>query len=127
MTEVVKVIRKVAEQTNLLALNVAIEAARAGERGRCFTVVAEELHKRAEHPKASPERLASTMALLQGAVHKAVAYIARASGKLDQGKELAATVVADMGLASRVTGGLTLPCSHARNQKTSYRGKVGDS
>ena len=62
---VITLISTVAKQTNLLGLNAAIEAARAGEAGRGFNVVANEIHKLAEHTQVSVKDVVTTLKTIQ--------------------------------------------------------------
>jgi twitching motility protein PilJ len=87
--EIVGLISDVTEQTNVLALNAAIQATAAGPAGRGFTVVAEEVHRLAEHSAESTKQIGAIVKTIQGDTHDAVEAMERSTLGVVEGTRLA--------------------------------------
>lgn len=72
-------------QTNILSLNASIEAARAGEHGRGFAVVAGEIRKLAAGSLESAESINGLVALTQGEIAGASAYMNQTLVEMERG------------------------------------------
>jgi PAS domain S-box-containing protein len=87
ISEIVNLITDIANQTNLLALNAAIEAARAGDAGRGFAVVASEVKSLAVESRASAERIAGMIEILQTQTNSAVDAVSASNVGVKEGSE----------------------------------------
>jgi twitching motility protein PilJ len=87
--EIVQLISDITEQTNVLALNAAIQAASAGEAGRGFTVVAEEVPRRAERSAVGTQHIGAIVKSIQRDTQDAVEAMERSTRGVVEGTKTA--------------------------------------
>ena len=102
--EITELISDITEQTNVLALNAAIQAASAGDAGRGFSVVAEEVQRRAERSADATRQIATLVKTIQTDTQDAVAAMERSTQGVVEGAQLsdrAGTALTEIDSVSR--------------------------
>ena len=102
--DVVKLIQSVAGQTNLLALNATIEAARAGAAGKGFAVVAAEVKALAVQTAKATADIGAQIAAVQSATQSAVGAIGSITGRMEDIRQLAASIASSVEEQHAATG-----------------------
>ena len=125
--EIVGLISDVTEQTNVLALNAAIQANAAGPAGRGFTVVAEEVHRLAEHSAESTKQIGTIVKTIQSDTHDAVEAMERSTLGVVEGTRLAESAgqaLAQIQQVSKHLSGLIETISAATREQNESAAKM---
>ena len=128
--EIVGLISDVTEQTNVLALNAAIQATAAGPAGRGFTVVAEEVHRLAEHSAESTKQIGSIVKTIQSDTHDAVEAMERSTLGVVEGTRLADSAgqaLAQIEQVSQQLSGLIETISAATREQNESAAKMTEN
>ena len=102
--EIVDLISYITEQTSVLALNAAIQAASTGNAGRGFTVLAEEVQRRAERSGEATRKIAAIAKAIQSDAQGAILAMEESMrGVVEETKLSAAAgqAFSEIGAASR--------------------------